>query len=127
MVTTNVQVVHQQLSQITIMAETIGNMGKKPSSKIADVGKQGQRSLRAYLDDFRSTGTKCEDELVTAFIDGMTSRHYRAALEEALERVGRRWSNLKNEVERMLEDAKRRNKNRRFYDLHAIEFLVLDR
>ena len=102
-------------------------MGTRPSSTLAQIRKQGQRSLRAYLDDFKSTGTKCEDELVTAFIDGMTSRHYRAALEVAVERVGRSWSNLKDEVERMLEDAIRRNKNRRSYDLHAMEFLVLDR
>ena len=123
-VTTNVRVVYQQLSQIRTMAETIGKTEKRPLSHLTDAAKQGQRTLRGYLDDFNSIGANCEDELVTAFINGMNSRHYRAALEAALARVGRRWSNLKHEVVRMLEDATRRTKNRRSYDRETMGFLM---
>ncbi|KAL9121453.1 MAG: hypothetical protein Q9187_001990 [Circinaria calcarea] len=116
----------RQLSEITTTDGTVGETEKRPASNLDGVVRQGRRTLQAYLDDFDTTSAECEDELITAFLDGMASRHYRAALEGALDRVGRRWSNVKIEVARMLEDAIRRDKMRKSLDLRQWGFQAFD-
>ena len=84
-----------------------------PDERQAIRMSQGSRNLTEYLRVGQERYAELEKHLVETFIEGMASRHQRAALESALAKSERSWKSLEVEVERMVADAERRRKNRR--------------
>ena len=72
---------------------------------------QGTRTLREYWE--AANETRPEKKSIVALINGLSSKHSKIALEAALNQSGWTWSNLEREVQRMLDDAGRRQRNKR--------------
>ena len=72
---------------------------------------QGSKTLQEYWQT--ANDARPEKASVVSFVSGLSSKHGKIALEAALNKSGWVWSNLEREVQRMLEDASRRQRNRR--------------
>ena len=87
----------------------------KPGSAGDDFCSMTQRrqSLKDYYSAAQGVHDKLEARIVKAFLDGMSSKHHRAALVEGLSGKRLTWDNLDEQVRKLLASMDKRRRTRR--------------
>lgn len=111
-------VVTKTFSEATTMDDDPGKANGSPEGfcnpqKSKWTISQGKRSYKEYLELGESFIQEAEAQAVKTYVQGMKSRFRRQPVWDALEKKGWTWQNARREIQRIVDEGKKRLQNRR--------------